>query len=100
MKRTKVDVGCVAGIAVGPRRGRGGLGRRQALTRSVNRLRLEYDDNIYQEETDKKDSFKIIEEIEFLLNFSLSTVPEYALPPVATYGGRIASRTSSISTRL
>ena len=37
----------------------------------VNRLRLEYDDNIYQEETDKNDSLKIIEEIEILLNYRL-----------------------------
>lgn len=38
----------------------------------VNRLRFEYDDNIYQEETDTDDSFKIIEEIEFLVNFSFT----------------------------
>ncbi|HRZ13451.1 MAG TPA: outer membrane beta-barrel protein [Kiritimatiellia bacterium] len=37
----------------------------------INRLRLEYDDNIYQEETDKNDSIKIIEEIEIMLNYRL-----------------------------
>lgn len=37
----------------------------------INRLRLEYDDNIYQEETDTDDSVKIIEEIEILLNYRL-----------------------------
>lgn len=36
-----------------------------------NRLRVEYDDNIYQAEDDKDDSFKIIEELEFLVNFNL-----------------------------
>jgi hypothetical protein len=36
-----------------------------------NRLRLEYDDNIYQVESNKTDSFKIIEEVEILMNFSL-----------------------------
>lgn len=36
-----------------------------------NRLRLEYDDNVYETETDKQDSFKIIEEVELgvTLNF-------------------------------
>ena len=34
-----------------------------------NRLRLEYDDNIYQEEDDTTGSFKVIEELEFLVNF-------------------------------
>ncbi|MBU1692989.1 MAG: outer membrane beta-barrel protein [Verrucomicrobia bacterium] len=37
----------------------------------VNRLRLEYDDNIYLEENDKNSSLKIIEEIEILLNYRL-----------------------------
>ena len=36
-----------------------------------NRLRFEYDDNIYQSENDKESSFKIIEELEFLVNFNL-----------------------------
>lgn len=36
-----------------------------------NRLRIEYDDNIYQTEEDKENSWKIIEELEFLVNFSL-----------------------------
>ena len=36
-----------------------------------NRLRFEYDDNIYQTEEDKESSFKIIEELEFLVNFNL-----------------------------
>ncbi len=36
-----------------------------------NRLRVEYDDNIYQAETNKTDSMKIIEELEILVNFSL-----------------------------
>lgn len=36
-----------------------------------NRLRLEYDDNIREAETDKSSSFKIIEEIELLVNFNL-----------------------------
>jgi hypothetical protein len=36
-----------------------------------NRLRLEYDDNIDQSETDKVGSFKVIEELEFLVNFDL-----------------------------
>ena len=36
-----------------------------------NRLRFEYDDNIYEAETNKTDSFKIIEEVEILVNFSL-----------------------------
>ncbi len=36
-----------------------------------NRLRVEYDDNIYQTDTNKTDSFKIIEEVELLVNFSL-----------------------------
>ncbi|NTU56327.1 MAG: outer membrane beta-barrel protein [Anaerolineales bacterium] len=36
-----------------------------------NRLRVEYDDNINQTETDKETSWKVIEEIEFLINFNL-----------------------------
>ena len=36
-----------------------------------NRLRVEYDDNIYQTDTEKQTSWKIIEEVEFLVNFSL-----------------------------
>ena len=36
-----------------------------------NRLRVEYDDNINQTETDKETSWKIIEEVEFLVNFNL-----------------------------
>ena len=36
-----------------------------------NRLRLEYDDNIRETERDKTSSFKIIEEVEFLVNFNL-----------------------------
>ena len=36
-----------------------------------NRLRVEYDDNIYQSQDDKEGSFKIIEELEFLVNFNL-----------------------------
>ncbi len=35
-----------------------------------NRLRVEYDDNVYEREKDKQDSFKIIEEIEFLANLN------------------------------
>lgn len=37
-----------------------------------NRLRVEYDDNIYQEKSDANDSFKIIEELELLKNFDFS----------------------------
>jgi len=37
----------------------------------INRLRLEYDDNVYEEETDKNGSWKFIEEIELLLNYRL-----------------------------
>lgn len=36
----------------------------------ANRLRLEYDDNIYETSTDKQDSFKIIEEIELGVTFN------------------------------
>jgi hypothetical protein len=36
-----------------------------------NRLRVEYDDNINQTQTDKDASWKIIEELEFLVNFNL-----------------------------
>ncbi len=36
-----------------------------------NRLRVEYDDNIYQRENDKTGSFRIIEEVEFMFNFNL-----------------------------
>jgi hypothetical protein len=36
-----------------------------------NRLRLEYDDNINQAETDKETSWKVIEEVEFLVNLNL-----------------------------
>ena len=36
-----------------------------------NRLRVEYDDNINQTETDKDASWKVIEEVEFLVNFNL-----------------------------
>ena len=36
-----------------------------------NRLRVEYDDNINQTETDKDTSWKIIEEVEFLVNLDL-----------------------------
>jgi hypothetical protein len=36
-----------------------------------NRMRFEYDDNIYQTKTDKTDSFKFIEEVELLVNFTL-----------------------------
>lgn len=36
-----------------------------------NRLRVEYDDNIYESGTDEQDSIKIIEEIEFLVNLAL-----------------------------
>lgn len=35
-----------------------------------NRLRLEYDDNVYEDKTDKQDSFKIIEEIELGATFN------------------------------
>ena len=37
----------------------------------VNRIRLEYDDNIRQQERDTTSSFKIIEEIQFHVNFNL-----------------------------
>ena len=37
-----------------------------------NRLRFEYDDNIYQTDGDEESSGKIIEEAEFHLNFNLS----------------------------
>jgi hypothetical protein len=36
-----------------------------------NRLRVEYDDNVYERSTDKEDSIKIIEEAEFLMNLNL-----------------------------
>ena len=36
-----------------------------------NRLRLEYDDNINQTESDKDSSVKVIDELEFLVNFNL-----------------------------
>ncbi|HEY8240820.1 MAG TPA: outer membrane beta-barrel protein [Kiritimatiellia bacterium] len=36
-----------------------------------NRLRVEYDDNVYERETDKTESFKVIEELEFLVNLNL-----------------------------
>lgn len=36
-----------------------------------NRLRLEYDDNIYESGRDETSSFKVIEEIEFLVNLNL-----------------------------
>jgi hypothetical protein len=36
-----------------------------------NRLRLEYDDNIYDDGQDQQSSFKVLEEIEFLVNMSL-----------------------------
>lgn len=36
-----------------------------------NRLRLEYDDNIYETGKDQTSSFKVIEEIEFLVNLNL-----------------------------
>lgn len=36
-----------------------------------NRLRLEYDDNIYEQGQDTTSSFKVIEEIEFLVNLNL-----------------------------
>ena len=49
-----------------------GVGSAANRFQVVNRLRFEYDDNIYQEETDTDDSFKIIEEIEFLVNFSFT----------------------------
>jgi predicted porin len=36
----------------------------------ANRLRLEYDDNVYETNTDKTDSFKIIEEVELGVTFN------------------------------
>lgn len=36
-----------------------------------NRLRLEYDDNIHETESDETSSFKVIEEVELLVNFNL-----------------------------
>ncbi len=36
-----------------------------------NRLRVEWDDNIYQADENKDDSWKLIEELEFLVNLSL-----------------------------
>lgn len=36
-----------------------------------NRLRAEYDDNIYQSDEDPTSSFKVIEELEFLVNLDL-----------------------------
>ncbi len=36
-----------------------------------NRLRLEYDDNIRETDRDTTSSFKVIEEVEFLVNFNL-----------------------------
>ncbi len=36
-----------------------------------NRLRFEYDDNIYERNADQQDSLKIVEEIEFLVNLNL-----------------------------
>ena len=38
-----------------------------------NRLRAEWDDNIYQTENDKTSSFKLIEEVEFIVNFNLES---------------------------
>jgi len=35
-----------------------------------NRLRLEYDDNVYEDQTDKQDSFKVIEEVELGATFN------------------------------
>ena len=35
-----------------------------------NRLRVEYDDNIYETKDDKTESWKIIEELELLLNLN------------------------------
>lgn len=37
----------------------------------LNRLRVEYDDNIYQEEKDQNSSFKFIEEVELRVSFNL-----------------------------
>ena len=37
----------------------------------LNRLRLEWDDNIYQEKDDPTDSWKIIKEVEFRVNLNL-----------------------------
>lgn len=37
----------------------------------VNRLRLEYDDNVNETETDEQDSFKIIEQVNLSYNFNL-----------------------------
>ena len=36
-----------------------------------NRVRFEFDDNIYETKTDKQESFKVIEEVEFLVNLNL-----------------------------
>ncbi|MFH0908935.1 MAG: outer membrane beta-barrel protein [bacterium] len=36
-----------------------------------NRLRFEYDDNVYERANDTQDSFKIVEEVEFLVNLNL-----------------------------
>lgn len=56
--------------------GAGFIGSAQAAdeTRTFqlkNRLRVEYDDNIYETSDDKSDSVKIIEEVELLLNMNL-----------------------------
>ena len=37
---------------------------------AINRVRLEYDDNIRESTTDKEDSFKIIEELELMYNIN------------------------------
>jgi len=55
-----------------------------------NRLRLEYDDNVYETKTDKSDSFKIIEEIELgvTLNFEPTFVTLRYRPAVTWWEDR------------
>jgi len=52
----------------------------------INRVRLEYDDNIYQTDKDKTESWKIIEELEFRVNFNLQqTFVSLRYKPSLTY---------------
>ncbi|OQA23960.1 MAG: hypothetical protein BWY59_02397 [Verrucomicrobia bacterium ADurb.Bin345] len=52
----------------------------------LNRIRAEYDDNIYQETEDKDSSFKLIEEVELRVNLSLdNTFVSLRYRPSFTY---------------
>lgn len=51
-----------------------------------NRLRLEYDDNIYEREEDEQDSIKIIEEVEIVFNLNMeNTVLNFRYKPYFIY---------------